>query len=255
MKTQRDITLEQLRYYTEQAEMSLTEQGGQRKRAHGSVQTALEQTYGDHAIGVAALKRIYSARSGETREPSMTELYQLATVLNVPTIALLLDMRQPYAPSPLSDGRLTMLDVFLDQLDPWRVLTDLPTADVRFINMTTAARIYRLEAALEGYARNSRKAVELHMHALALDAFNELTALALTLLADQELHCPSAEIERLTSVTEDARTVFDIASSEAPLYTSMMASALDVMSRDVVLAPARNDTVPIQEVSVQTACH
>lgn len=32
-------------------------------------------------------------------------------------------------------------------------------------------------------------------------------------------------------------------------------AALDVMSRDVVLAPARNDTVPIQEVSVQTACH
>lgn len=31
--------------------------------------------------------------------------------------------------------------------------------------------------------------------------------------------------------------------------------SLDVMSRDVVLAPARNDTVPIQEVSVQTACH
>lgn len=31
--------------------------------------------------------------------------------------------------------------------------------------------------------------------------------------------------------------------------------ALDVMSRDVVLAPARNDTVPIQEVSVQTARH
>ena len=30
---------------------------------------------------------------------------------------------------------------------------------------------------------------------------------------------------------------------------------LAVMSRDVVLAPARNDTVPIQEVSVQTACH
>lgn len=32
------------------------------------------------------------------------------------------------------------------------------------------------------------------------------------------------------------------------------AAELDVMSRDVVLAPARNDTVPIQEVSVQTAC-
>ncbi|QMU83177.1 hypothetical protein FV140_14535 [Paenarthrobacter ureafaciens] len=30
---------------------------------------------------------------------------------------------------------------------------------------------------------------------------------------------------------------------------------LAVMSRDVVLAPARNDTVPIQEVSVQTARH
>lgn len=33
------------------------------------------------------------------------------------------------------------------------------------------------------------------------------------------------------------------------------AGSLDVMSRDVVLAPARNDTVPIQEVSVQTARH
>ena len=33
------------------------------------------------------------------------------------------------------------------------------------------------------------------------------------------------------------------------------AVSLDVMSRDVVLAPARNDTVPIQEVSVQTARH
>ena len=33
------------------------------------------------------------------------------------------------------------------------------------------------------------------------------------------------------------------------------ARRLGVMSRDVVLAPARNDTVPIQEVSVQTACH
>lgn len=30
---------------------------------------------------------------------------------------------------------------------------------------------------------------------------------------------------------------------------------LGVMSRDVVLAPARNDTVPIQEVSVQTVRH
>ena len=34
-----------------------------------------------------------------------------------------------------------------------------------------------------------------------------------------------------------------------------VARHLGVMSRDVVLAPARNDTVPIQEVSVQTACH
>lgn len=36
---------------------------------------------------------------------------------------------------------------------------------------------------------------------------------------------------------------------------SIAIGALAVMSRDVVLAPARNDTVPIQEVSVQTACH
>ncbi|RCI43511.1 GNAT family N-acetyltransferase, partial [Pseudomonas aeruginosa] len=36
---------------------------------------------------------------------------------------------------------------------------------------------------------------------------------------------------------------------------TFIAERLDVMSRDVVLAPARNDTVPIQEVSVQTACH
>ncbi|CAB0919621.1 hypothetical protein I4J10_04585 [Corynebacterium diphtheriae bv. mitis] len=39
------------------------------------------------------------------------------------------------------------------------------------------------------------------------------------------------------------------------LVTSDGPACLVVMSRDVVLAPARNDTVPIQEVSVQTACH
>ncbi|CAB0916115.1 hypothetical protein FRC0417_01953 [Corynebacterium diphtheriae] len=37
--------------------------------------------------------------------------------------------------------------------------------------------------------------------------------------------------------------------------TDVRFRVLGVMSRDVVLAPARNDTVPIQEVSVQTACH
>ena len=39
------------------------------------------------------------------------------------------------------------------------------------------------------------------------------------------------------------------------LLVVFLVAALVVMSRDVVLAPARNDTVPIQEVSVQTACH
>ena len=39
------------------------------------------------------------------------------------------------------------------------------------------------------------------------------------------------------------------------LMPSPLPRRLGVMSRDVVLAPARNDTVPIQEVSVQTACH
>jgi hypothetical protein len=53
--------------------------------------------------------------------------------------------------------------------------------------------------------------------------------------------------------------------SSEPMYLDLMEytqaeldqqiEGLDVMSRDVVLAPARNDTVPIQEVSVQTACH
>jgi cadmium resistance protein CadD (predicted permease) len=38
-------------------------------------------------------------------------------------------------------------------------------------------------------------------------------------------------------------------------YFGLIPLGLGVMSRDVVLAPARNDTVPIQEVSVQTACH
>ncbi|AIJ32636.1 ABC transport system, permease [Corynebacterium imitans] len=42
---------------------------------------------------------------------------------------------------------------------------------------------------------------------------------------------------------------------ETAIQMKMGASRLGVMSRDVVLAPARNDTVPIQEVSVQTACH
>ena len=41
----------------------------------------------------------------------------------------------------------------------------------------------------------------------------------------------------------------------SPAMVRLARERLGVMSRDVVLAPARNDTVPIQEVSVQTACH
>lgn len=231
MTTQRDITLDQLRRYTEMAEMSVTEQGGQRRRAHGSVQTALEQRYGDHAIGVAALKRIYSTRIGETREPSMTELYQLATVLNVPTIALLLDMCQPYDPSPLSDGHLTMLDIFLDHLAPWRTFADLATADGRFDTMTTAARVHRLELALDGYTRNASKYTKMRhgsLRDIALESFNELTDISSTLLDNNpELHYPSAERERLLDITEQARKTFDIVSSEAPMYAVMVASVLE----------------------------
>ncbi len=65
-------------------------------------------------------------------------------------------------------------------------------------------------------------------------------SLAKLLLAD-----PPAQLLILDEPTNN----LDIASVE------QLAQALDVMSRDVVLAPARNDTVPIQEVSVQTACH
>ena len=45
-----------------------------------------------------------------------------------------------------------------------------------------------------------------------------------------------------------------LGTTDGPRYRCP-AGHLGVMSRDVVLAPARNDTVPIQEVSVQTACH
>lgn len=44
-------------------------------------------------------------------------------------------------------------------------------------------------------------------------------------------------------------------SAQVYKLTEQPINGLGVMSRDVVLAPARNDTVPIQEVSVQTACH
>lgn len=54
-----------------------------------------------------------------------------------------------------------------------------------------------------------------------------------------------------TNVAKDE----DAASPVEKLADAERIRQLDVMSRDVVLAPARNDTVPIQEVSVQTACH
>ena len=59
-----------------------------------------------------------------------------------------------------------------------------------------------------------------------------------------------AQLKRVTN-TGEGITIIDT----APGDTRGIDAALDVMSRDVVLAPARNDTVPIQEVSVQTACH
>ncbi|MDK4267946.1 hypothetical protein QPX12_11115 [Corynebacterium accolens] len=53
----------------------------------------------------------------------------------------------------------------------------------------------------------------------------------------------------------DLTTGAGLSSQEIRQLRGSDVSPLDVMSRDVVLAPARNDTVPIQEVSVQTACH
>ncbi|WP_244659579.1 ABC transporter transmembrane domain-containing protein, partial [Corynebacterium diphtheriae] len=52
-------------------------------------------------------------------------------------------------------------------------------------------------------------------------------------------------------LSTDTQLIEDFLSEGLP----RLGQALGVMSRDVVLAPARNDTVPIQEVSVQTACH
>lgn len=54
--------------------------------------------------------------------------------------------------------------------------------------------------------------------------------------------------------TETYPTVQE-AAAEFGVSNRTVQRALAVMSRDVVLAPARNDTVPIQEVSVQTARH
>ena len=69
--------------------------------------------------------------------------------------------------------------------------------------------------------------------------------------------------EQVRWTREDQRLTFEQRrTAYVEFYESlqrMMLRAYDhglgVMSRDVVLAPARNDTVPIQEVSVQTACH
>ena len=63
---------------------------------------------------------------------------------------------------------------------------------------------------------------------------------------------PKAGLRELFSYLREHRGVLVIV-----LVISLVGAGLNlaVMSRDVVLAPARNDTVPIQEVSVQTACH
>ena len=54
----------------------------------------------------------------------------------------------------------------------------------------------------------------------------------------------------------ESGVLFPFLPGDSLLVTAaVLRSELDVMSRDVVLAPARNDTVPIQEVPVQTACH
>ncbi|WBL19813.1 hypothetical protein [Citricoccus sp. NR2] len=72
---------------------------------------------------------------------------------------------------------------------------------------------------------------------------------------DFEIPDPQSQTESQHSVTPIGPRV---TGSSAKLLWNVLEDAyehLGVMSRDVVLAPARNDTVPIQEVSVQTACH
>lgn len=228
MKSQRDITVEQLHRYAKDLGLAITESpDAQRRRSHGSVQGRITERFGAYAIEPHILKQIFSKRRGSTREPNMTELYMLSVALEVPMLALKVDMKQPYMPSPMTLGKLDMLSVVLNETAITAAAGQLDSCqynivDPRFSVMSTAVRIWQLEQAVEGTAR---AAITLRdngwAHEAAMNRIQELALFGTDFARTKDLYYPRKERDKLTQTVEKAMDAMGLAKPDVPQYVGL----------------------------------
>ncbi|ATU21319.1 hypothetical protein [Bifidobacterium choerinum] len=111
---ERQIIVQQIRKYTKLRGMKNTSSG--KMRTSTSLQQKLEDLFGAAAPNAQTLQRLVSATRSQT--PTPIQLLELSIALNVPLLALILDVDQPYKYCALyneKDGsglKLTNLDLF-----------------------------------------------------------------------------------------------------------------------------------------------
>lgn len=230
MDKQREVTVNQLRKYTKQRGLRVTQQGRLRQPSNGSVQERLEKMFGSAAPSTQMLQRIYSMRKSETRVPTPTEMYQLATVLNVPQIALTIDVDQPYDASPINNQNgnslynLDNISVFLNEysmfLNPnnkhFQELIDMMPPELS--TMRNACMLYAYKLRVGGSLRNlnpDSKHEVLRRNNIVINTGTLMTA-SDDLMRTEGLHYPANEREEANKLIQRAVTLLDIDQYELP---------------------------------------
>lgn len=230
MDKQREVTVSQLRKYTKQRGLRVTQQGRLRQPPNGSVQERLEKMFGSAAPSTQMLQRIYSMRKSETRVPTPTEMYQLATVLNVPQIALTIDVDQPYSASPINNQNgnslrnLDNISVFLNEysmfLNPYsqhfQELIDMLPRELSTMGQACLLHAYKLK--VRGNLKNlvpTSKHEVLRRNSIITNT-GMLMAASDALMQTEGLYYPAKEREEANDLIQHAVSLLTIAQDELP---------------------------------------
>lgn len=229
MPTQRDIIVQQLRKYTKAKNLKVTEKTARGTR--DSVQNLLHQHFGAAAPSTQTLQRIFSQSS--TRIPSPIELYQLSIALNVPQIALTIDVDQPYEASPLhaANGNslisLTNLDVFLNHMATYTsifqetFISIMHYLPAELATMESACLQHAYTLRVSGELRNlSAESVKTDIM-LKMRAVENLTGLIAyddELMTNPDLHYPPAEHAKAHELATNAIQKWNLNNFDIPYW-------------------------------------
>lgn len=231
MPTQRDIIVQQLRKYAKGKNLKITESKARGTR--DSVQNLLQQHFGAAAPSTQTLQRIFSKSAKETRIPSPIELYQLSIALNVPQIALTIDVDQPYEASPLHTANgnslisLTNLDVFLNNTSTYTsifaetFISIMHYLPVELATMESAclqhAYSLRVSSELRNLSAESVNA-DIMLKTRAVENLTGLIAYDDELMTNPALHYPLAEHAKAHELATNAVQKWNLDNLDVPYW-------------------------------------